>query len=72
MKCLRLMKMNYWAENAYNKWLFGHKLWNFMEQISNLLSNWVSWVCLLMKIRSAHAHFGMRRPLEAFELSASA
>jgi hypothetical protein len=29
-------------------------------------------VCLLMKIRSAHAHFGMRRPLEAFELSASA
>lgn len=28
MKCLRLMKMDYWAEHANNKWLFGHKWWN--------------------------------------------
>ena len=50
MKCLHLMKMDYWAEHANNKWLFGHKLWYFMEQISHLLSNWDSWECLLMKI----------------------
>ena len=49
-KCSRLMKMDYWAEHANNKWLFGHKWWNFMEQISHLLSNWDSWDCLLMKI----------------------
>ena len=29
MKCLRLMKMDYWAEHANNKWLFGHM--GFME-----------------------------------------
>ena len=53
MKCLRLIKMDYWAEHANNKWLFGHKwqtLWNFMEQISHLLSTWDSWECLLIKI----------------------
>ena len=50
MKCLRLMKMDYWAEHANNKWLFGHKWWNFMELISHLLSNWDSWECILMKI----------------------
>ena len=50
MKCSRLIKMDYWAEHANNKWLFGHKWWNFMEQISHLLLNWDSWECLLMKI----------------------
>jgi hypothetical protein len=44
------MKMDYWAEHANNKWLFGHKLWNFIEQISHLLSNCDSWEYLLMKI----------------------
>ena len=50
MKCLRLMKMDYCAEHTNNKWLFGHIWWDFMEQISHLLSNWDSWECLLMKI----------------------
>ena len=51
MKCLRLMKIDYRAEHANNKCLFGHKWWNFMEQISHLLLNWDSWECLLMKIK---------------------
>ena len=50
MKCLRLMKIDYWAEHANNKLLFGHKWWNFMEQISHLLLNLDSWECLLMNI----------------------
>ena len=49
-KCSCLMKMDYWTEHTNNKWLFGHKLWNFMEQISHLLLTWDSWECLLMKI----------------------
>ena len=30
------MKMDNWAEHANNMWLFGHKLWNFMEQKSKV------------------------------------
>ena len=44
------MKMDYWAEHANNKLLNEMASMNFMEQISNLLSNWDSWECLQMKI----------------------
>ena len=31
-KCLCLMKMDYWAEHANNKWLFGHILWTLWNK----------------------------------------
>ena len=33
MKCLRLMKMDYWAEHANNKWLFGHELYGTNQSL---------------------------------------
>ena len=49
-KCLRLMKMDYWAEHANNKWLFGHKWWTLWNKSVIYYSNWDAWECLHMMI----------------------